>query len=294
MRLTREKKKLLFYEGLLLIQCFLWGSGNPIGKIGLTEITPFYLLAIRFLLAALFFILFGGRRVISLITWDDLKLCLMVAFFTFLSFSSSIVALLYASAIKVGFLVCLAIIFVPFLARIVLGTKIDKFVFLPISVVIVGLYFFCDIGGVFYFGPGEFLALFGAASGACMLVFSSKYLKKIEPLVICVTQTAFTGLVCLAIALFVEDFSSVVDLSARGWGAILYMALFCTNIAYLIQNTALKNIPSIIVALVCTTEPIFTAATSYFLLGETLTGSGIVGSLFILAGIAAASARKGA
>jgi drug/metabolite transporter (DMT)-like permease len=146
--------------------------------------------------------------------------------------------------------------------------------------------------GIFYFGLGEFLALFGAASGACMLIFSSKYLKRIDPLVICMVQTAFTGIVCLAIAIAIEDISVVTNLSAKGGGAILYMAFFCTNIAYMIQNIALKNISSVIVAIICTTEPIFTAIASYFLIGETLTGSGILGAMLIFAGISAASARN--
>jgi drug/metabolite transporter (DMT)-like permease len=289
----KEKIKLLSYEGLLLIQCFLWGLGNPVGKICLTEITPFYLLAIRFLIASVFFLLFYGKRIVKLISPRDIKPCLEVAFFTFLSFSSSIVALCYTSAIKVGFLICIAIVFVPFLSKIILGASIDKFIFLPVLAIVVGLYFFCDIEGDFRFGLGEFLALFGAASGACMLVFSSKYLRKIDPLVICMVQTAFTGIVCLIIAVTIEDFSVVTNLSAKGVGAILYMAIFCTNIAYMIQNIALKNIPSMIVALMCTTEPIFTAIASCFLIGETLTGSGVIGAMLIFAGISVASVMSG-
>lgn len=287
-----EKRSLLYYEGLLLVQCFFWGSGNPIGKIGLAEVAPFSLIALRFLLATLFFVLFYQKRL-----WKDFHRshvlpCLLIGFFTFLSFSSGIIALLYTTAIKVGFLICVAIIFVPFLAKFVLGAPLSAFVFVPIALVLVGLYFFCDVEGIFSFGLGESLALFGAASGACMLVFSAKYLDRIDPAVISATQSAFTGVACLLIAIFAENLGDLSAASYKGWGTIFYMALFCTNVAYMIQNTALKHIPSVIVALLCATEPIFTAVTAYFLLGETLGKNGIVGACLIIAGIVLASLRE--
>lgn len=291
MRKDGEMKSQFYYEGLLLIQCFFWGSGNPIGKIGLSEFSPFSLLALRFLLASLFFLLLYRQHIQRTFHLADIVPCMLIGFFTFLSFSSSIVALLYTSAIKVGFLICVAIIFVPFLARYVLGTKIRLIVFVPILLVLVGLYYFCDVDGVFYFGMGERLALLGAASGACMLVFSSKYLRNIDPVVVSFTQTAFTGGMCLLIAVCTEDLRALSAVSYKGWSTIFYMSFFCTNVAYMIQNTALKHISTVIVALLCTTEPIFTAVTSYFLLGETLGQKGFIGAVLIIAGIVFASLR---
>ena len=282
-------KELLLYEGLLLVQFFLWGSGNPVGKIGLQIFSPFYMLAMRFNLALLFFLLFSGRHLSRVFKKEDLLPCLIVSVYTAISFATGIIALAYTTAIRVGFILSIAVVFVPFLSRIILGTVIQRRILVYILIVVVGLYFFCEVDGVLLVGFGEFLTFIAALSGACMLVYSEKYLKNIDPMVVATTQTAFTGISCLLIAFVVEDFPDVPAISTSGWSAILYMAVFCTCIPYTIQNKALVRVPAIIVALLCTTEPIFTAIISYFMLGETLSASGFIGAALIIVGVAAAS-----
>ena len=51
------------YGGLILLECLLWGLGNPLIKIGGQGIAPFSSIALRFSLAFLAFVLVFGRRV---------------------------------------------------------------------------------------------------------------------------------------------------------------------------------------------------------------------------------------
>jgi drug/metabolite transporter (DMT)-like permease len=64
---------------------------------------------------------------------------------------------------------------------------------------------------------------------------------------------------------------------------IVYLAGLCSCLAYLLQNTALAHIPSSLDSLTHCTEPVFTAAASYFILGEQLSGTGWWGAALLLA-----------
>lgn len=283
------KKKLLFYEGLLLLQCFIWGSGNPVAKIGLQFFSPFYLLSFRFISAFFIFIFFYHKQILYDYSYRAFCLSIKVSIFTAISFVSSIVALIYTTAINVGFIISIAIIFVPLFSFLILKSKIEKKMFFPITLVVAGLFFFCNVGGFIILGKGELLALIGALSGACMLVLTSKYLKEVSTLFISTVQTGFTGFFCLIFAMIFENFPDFTNIPQIAWGTTAYMAIFCTCIAYIIQNSALKNIPAIIVAFLCTTEPIFTAITSYFILGEKLSFNGYFGGTLMIIGIGIAS-----
>jgi drug/metabolite transporter (DMT)-like permease len=133
------------------------------------------------------------------------------------------------------------------------------------------------------------LALLCAVTGACMLVFSSKYLANMDPVTFSVMQTGFTGLFCFFSALLFEDIPKLTSIPPVGWGVIVYLAVGCTCIAYLFQNIALRHVPPTYVALAFCSEPIFTAAASYILLGELLSLKGVIGAGLIMTSIIIAS-----
>ena len=282
-------KKTMLYGSLLLTQCLIWGIGNPIMKIGLEVVPPFLCLAIRFILAFMIFLLFFGRKVFANVSAGHLTAYLTVSAFTAASFIFSAFALIYTTATNTGFLMGTAVIFTPFLSYFILKSKIDKRHVLPIVLVTFGLYLLCSGGGSLTFGVGEVFALLCAVTGAGMLVFSSKYLQEIDPIMISVMQTGFTGLFCLIITLLIEGMPDLSAIPSVGWGSIGYLAIGCTCIAYLFQNTALRNVPATFVALAFCTEPIFTAIASYWILGEVLTRKVIAGAVLILVSILMAS-----
>ena len=73
----------------------------------------------------------------------------------------------------------------------------------------------------------------------------------------------------------------------RRFYVILYLALACTLLGYLLQNKALEGISSRTVALLQCTAPVLTAFFSFFLLGETLSLMGLIGAAIILACVVA-------
>lgn len=284
------RNNIVFYSSLLLLECLFWGIGNPAVKIVLRDISPFYCLSIRFIMAFLIFMALFGKRFAREMRRSYLFPGIVVSFFTALSFATSNIALMYTSSTIVGFLIALAVIFTPLLARILLGSRVNPFLILPITTVVLGMYYLCGAGGAFSFGAGEFYALLSSVAGAFMLVVSSRYLTgDMNPFVISVLQTGLIGIYCLPLALFFEDAPNLSAITFSAWLWIFYLAAACSCVAYIIQNSALRKVPSTQVALIFCSEPLFTAGASYFMLGETLNGAGVFGAALITLSIVAAS-----
>jgi len=183
----------------------------------------------------------------------------------------------------------LSVVFTPFLSAVVLKKKTNIHVVGAIAIVVVGMYFLCGNSGRFQFGMGEFFALLSSVSLAVTLTYSSKYVCSIGPMALSTAQAGLTALISLVFALFFEDSTILFSIPASGWGTLIYLALGCTCIAYMLQNHALKQVSAVFVSLSFCMEPIFTAIASYPLLGETLSVKGILGAILIIIGTVIAS-----
>lgn len=273
----------LFYISLICIQGLIFGIGNPIVKFAYESITPIWLLTIRFSFAALVFLLFCGKTVIpelkrtKIKTWLPTSLCMAGAYIT------CNVALDLTTATGVGFLMSLSIIFTPPLARLVLGRKVRRG-FIPVPILAVtGMWLFSMNGGGFQFGWGEFLALTCSFFMAGALVWGEESLDTMSPGAVSVVQMVVTAVISFLCALLLEPLPEFGAIETKAWLIILYLALFCSCVCYILQNIALAKLPAAIVSLTQCSEPLFTAVFAFFILGETLSPLGFVGAALLMA-----------
>lgn len=70
-----------------------------------------------------------------------------------------------------------------------------------------------------------------------------------------------------------------------GWVILFLLAAGPTLLGFGLYNVSLVYLPSSIANLVATSEPVFTAIVAYFLLGERLTATQLLGSLLIIGGV---------
>lgn len=150
---------------------------------------------------------------------------------------------------------------------------------------IVGLYLLCCGGesGSFTFGIGEVLGLVCALALAAALVFSERSLPGIDPVSMATAQATVTGVLCLTAALIFDDAAVLPQVTTTAWLVVAYLALTCTCLSYVLQNTALTRLSSYTVSLLQCTQPILTTACSYLLLRERLTAVGLTGAAIIVA-----------
>jgi drug/metabolite transporter (DMT)-like permease len=70
-----------------------------------------------------------------------------------------------------------------------------------------------------------------------------------------------------------------------GWGILFLLAAGPTVVGFGLYNLSLTLLPSSVANLVATSEPVFTAVSAWFLLGERLGWIQVAGSLLILGGV---------
>ena len=272
-----------------MLQSVVYGFGNPLTKIAYESITPFWLLTFRFSIALLLFYLFFGKRLIPQLKtakfsqYFPASLCMALAYIT------CNLALNWTSATNVGFLMSLPVIFTPLLAIVVLHQKYD-FRYLPLQIiVIIGLYLLCSNQGGFTLNKGDIFALLSAIALSGSLVFGKKSLESLDTVTISAAQAGVTALISLICALVFDDFAIVPNIAAAAWGVVVYLAVTCTFLAYILQNTALVHLSPSTVSMLQCTMPILTALCSFLILGETMSFRGIWGGIIILGAILAAN-----
>ena len=273
------------YALLILLQSVLYGFGNPLSKIGFRSITVLWCLGIRFSAAAVLMLLLFGRRTVRTLRAAQVKAWLPCSLAMAVAYASCNMALQFTTATNVGFLMSLPVLFTPALVWLLLKRPYPRRI-IPVQLaVIVGLYLLCCGGesGSFTFGIGEVLGLVCALALAAALVFSERSLPGIDPVSMATAQATVTGVLCLTAALLFDDVTVLPQVTTTAWLVVAYLALTCTCLSYVLQNTALTRLSSYTVSLLQCTQPILTAACSYLLLRERLTAVGLTGAAIIVA-----------
>lgn len=302
------KKSNIIYYFFILGQSLVYGFGNPMTKIAYESITPLWMLAARFSIAfVVMLVIFRKRIRASLFADNDIpendssqknnpdkkrtaekygilkyRLWLPSAACCAGAYISCNLALDLTSATNVGFIMSLPVLFAPLLAMIFLRQRYE-FRRLPVQLAaILGLFLLCCNGGVFAFGPGEALALLEALCLAGFLVFGERAMEEMDVMALTTLQVGLTAVISIAAALATDDISALAGVEMHAWWIILYLAITCTIIAYLLQNIAVRHLSSQTVSMLQCTQPILTAFASFILLGETLSGIGLAGAVIIV------------
>jgi drug/metabolite transporter (DMT)-like permease len=267
----------------VVLQTAIYGVGNVVTKIAYVGISPLWCAALRFGLAFLVFMLFFGPRTVRMLKSARLSSWLPSSVFMSLTYITCSIAINLTSATNAGFFIALPMLFTPVLALVLSGSKYTASTAVLQAVVVFGLYLLCCNGGTPTFGLGE---LFGLASSACFaasLVFGERGLDDVDPIALSTMQIGITFLGALASAIASEPLPDFAAVPAVSWTAIAFLACVGTCLAFFLQNTALKHVPSATISVILCAEPVFTAAVSAVALGEMLTGMGVVGAILIVA-----------
>lgn len=286
-KVSRRNK--VIYGGLCVLLCVFWGAGNPIIKIGMFSMTPFLMLGMRFILASILFLIIFRKKIFAPINKGNIKGIIIIGVLSACTYIAATFSLDMTEATIAGFLMGIAVIFTPFLSYFMLKVKTDKRIYPIIIIVIVGIYFLCGGGFEFSFGIGELLALISSLTMALVMIYTARYVDELGPVTISAGQTMSIAIITTCVALLTEMPFDLGAITNEGWASLLYQAVFCSVITYLIQNVALKNLTAVFVSIVFCLEPLFTSVFSTVLLGEVLTVMGYIGGGLIFVGLILAS-----
>lgn len=112
--LDKIDRKVVLADAMLVVVALIWGGGFVVIKDSLSAMTPLFLMAIRFDLAAIVIgILFFKQ--IKGINKEDMKPGILIGFFLFMAFAVQNVGLNETTASANAFLTATNVVFVPFL-----------------------------------------------------------------------------------------------------------------------------------------------------------------------------------
>ena len=288
----RSVKRRFLPYALVLLQGLLYGLGDPISKAAFEAVPVYSLLSVRYLIGLAFLLLIAPKRIwkgLKESSWHDWllpSLCIGGAYV------AGNIALNLTAATSVAFLRSLSTVMTPLLA-LILYRKRYRWQHIPIQLLVVlGLYLLCGLGGLSGFGGGEVFSLLSALLVAGSLVLGEKALERVDPITLTAVQTAISAAMAMICSLIFEGGWQLSGATPKVWGIILYLAILCTVAGYLLQNAALRSIPSQTVALLQCFCPVMTAVFSRLILSEALSVPGMIGAGLILLCVVAETLLK--
>lgn len=276
-----ENKKVLYADLALVLVAIIWGSGFVVTKNALNLITPFYLTFYRFSIATMVLGIFTYKKLLKA-SKEDIKAGIIIGVFLFGGFAFQTIGLQYIGAGKQAFITATYVVMVPFIYWAISKKK-------PVKIEVFAA-FLCLIGiGVLSLekdlslGYGEILTLICAVMFALHVSSTGYFAAKSDPFVISVIQFGTTAILSLFSALLFEGRNIVIESGALI--PILYLAIFSSMLAFLIQTIAQRHTSSTHTAIILSSEALFGTILGVLILSEPVTVKIVLGSLIILIAI---------
>jgi len=270
-------------EIYLLIIVIIWGSTFALIKGVIDSIPPYTYLTYRFLLAALILILIFWKRMkeINIII---LKKGSLIGIFLFLGYALQTVGIKYTTATKAGFITGLSVVLVPIISHFFIKEKVSRNSVIGVIFAFIGLWFL-NYNSSFIFNLGDFLVLLCAFSFAMHIISVGLFSKKVDYILLAITQITVVFVLSLFMALIFERPAIHLSYSPGIWWSIVITGIFATALAFYMQNRFQRYSTATKTAIIFSGEPIFAAVFAYFLLGEKVGFIAWLGGLLIIFGM---------
>lgn len=282
-----KNKKSIGADLSLLFVALIWGSGFIATKYGLDMISPLYLNAFRFSIAFILMVVIFHKK-LKKVNKKNLIGGIVIGIFLYTAFAFQTVGLQYTTAGKQAFLTGTNVIIVPFLYWLVQGKRPDNYSFVATILTFIGIALLSLENG-FQMQLGDSLTIVCAFLFACHIVSIGYYTKENDPIVLTVLQFGVAAILSLLTAFLFEDAPSNIPTS--GILSVMYLGVFSTLIAFLIQNIAQSKTSSTHAAIMLSLESVFGSILSAILLAEVFSSQMIVGCVIIFIAIITAETK---
>ncbi|HFL3828450.1 TPA: DMT family transporter [Clostridioides difficile] len=274
-------KRSLYADLSLLIVAIIWGSGFIATKNTLNYMTPYYLLAYRFMISFLLMSVVFFKR-LRKIKVEDLKAGIIIGIFLFGGFATQTVGLKYTTAGKQAFITATNVVMVPFIYWVISKKRPDRYEIIATFLCFIGIGIL-SLESNLKIGQGEFLTFICAIFFALHISAIGYFAKKHDTVVLSVVQIFVAAILSTIFAVLFEP--KMNSISKEALLSLLYLGIFSTLIAFLIQNIAQKYTSSTHAAIILSLESVFGGLLSLIFLKEPFTIRFLIGCLSILISI---------
>lgn len=269
-------------ELILFLVAVIWAGTFVVIKITLTELPPFYFLAIRFFIAAAIFYTIFCKK-ISFSNKGALNAGIFLGILLFAGFASQTKGLQYTTASNSALITGINILIIPFVQHFVIRKKIGFENWIGVILVAIGLVMLTrplEAG----LNPGDFLTLICAFAWAFYIVYLDVLSKKYDLHILVVVQFILVFIFTLIIAVIFEDIGNV-NINAASLLGIFYTAIPATLIATYLGNKYQKETTPIRAGLLFSFEQPGAVILAVIFLHDFFNLLQITGGILMIAGI---------
>ncbi len=265
---------------LLVMVTAFWGMSYFLTDLCLSGMTPMSLNAFRFII---------GFGVLAVCFWKKMwpisRATLKYGILIGLSLVGVYVCygygIMYTSITNAGFICALPVVTTPIIEFLVTKRRPSNKLFFALALCTVGLGML-TLNDQFKPALGDILCLGTAIFYGVDLVLTDRGVHQpdVDPLQLGVIQLGVVGVVTLILTLTLEkpNFPPTPQI----WASVLFLAIFCTGIAFVIQTVQQQHTTATHVGLIFTMEPVFSAIVAFTLAGERLRPMGYVGAVIMM------------
>jgi len=247
----------------------IWGGSFLVVKNSMEVMQPHALLAIRFTIGCLLLSAIFYKRV-KAINKDYVIKGGVLGIFLFLAYSMQTIGITDTTPGKNAFLTAIYVVIVPFLFWAVDKKKPDAYNVIAAFVSIIGIGL-VSLNGEFSIRMGDALTLVGGALYAIHIVAVAKFAKHKDPILLTIIQFAVAAVLSWIVTLLFEDVPKPEMWSTESVIGLLYLAVFATAVALLLQNIGQKYTNPAPAAIILSLESVFGVVFSVIFFYEQIT-----------------------
>ena len=274
-------------SGGLILTAAIWGFAFVVVKDSVDTIPPVYMVSIRYTIAAVLlgFVLIPQFKTLNRYYWIYGAVTgLMLA----LGYITQTIGCKYTTAGKNAFLTTIYVILIPLISWPLNKKRPHFVVFLSavMALVGIGLLALRNEGGVLGFNVGDILTLICGLFYALHIIFTAKFSQDKNPVILTWIQFIVASVFSWSVSPLIDGSFSVALLkSSRVIFSMLYLGIFSSLVAFLLQNICLKYMESSLASLFLSLESVFGVVFSTIFLRERMTLVMIIGCVLIFAAI---------
>jgi len=269
-----------FAQAGLLYSAAIWGSTFFLVKDALHSISPPGLLATRFLIASALMFIF--LRITKREAGKDAVKGLAMGMILFMVYLPQTIGLKFTTASNSGFITGLFVVFVPLMGWILFRQVPGVKKIISVILALAGLWVLTGWGGNINYGDA--MTLVTAFFYGLHILFAGRFMGEgTDPYVITFQQFFVVGILSL-LGMFIHG-SPLENVPGTVWWTIIFLAVFPTLLAFLVQMIAQKFTPPVKVAIIFSMEPVFAALFAWTLGDELFSPRRALGGLIIVAAI---------
>ena len=282
-----NNKKQMQADLMLILVTLCWGVSYYLMDLSLADMDPFTLNAYRFL-GAFFIAAAISWKKVKTVNKTTLKYSALVGIALVFVYIGATFGVKYTSLSNSGFLCAMTVVFTPMISSIILKEKQDRRVIAAVLMCFVGIAmltlkddFSINMGNL----KGDLLCLMCAFAYAIDLLLTEKAVshEEVDAYQLGVFQLGVTG-VCNLIMAFITEQPHLPS-SPSIWGAVLFLAVFCTGVAFVIQPVAQQYTTAAHTGVIFALEPVFAAVVAVIFAHEILTLKSYFGAFLMVLSI---------